>query len=188
MYVDALLNRKTDTIHLVERVNGQRILRTIPAGYVFYYEDASGSHRSIFGHRCARYSTNRYQQFRIALEEKRQRRRIFESDVSPLYRALADQYLGAEAPRLHIGFFDIEAGFDPERGFAPPNDPFSPITAISLYRSYDQKMLSFLLKPPGVPLDEAAAIVATNEDCQLFTDEAALLIDFLEAAEDIDCF
>ena len=33
---------------------------------------------------------------------------LFESDVNPVFRCLADNYLGADTPKLQQAFFDIE--------------------------------------------------------------------------------
>ena len=187
-YVDAILDRKTDTVRVAERVDGQRLLRDIPASHVFYYEDANGTHRSIFGHPCKRFSHRNSHKFYTALREKRDAgRRIFEPDIKPVFRALVDHYRGVSTPILHLGFFDIEVGFDPVRGFAKPADPFNPVTAITLYRSADRKLLSYLLRPPTLTPEAAQEIVAGFDDTCLFDDERSLLETFLEAIEDVDC-
>ena len=187
-YVDAFLDKKNDTVRIAERVNGQRILRDVPTSYVFYYEDASGTHRSIFGHSCKRAGHRNRHKFYALLNEKRDAgRRIFEPDIKPVFRALVDHYSGADAPALHLGFFDIEVSFDPTRGFAKPNDPFNPITAISLYRSADRKLLTYLLPPATLTWEQAQAIVGGFEDTYLFATERALLEAFLADIEDVDC-
>ena len=187
-YVDAFLDKKKDTVHIAERVNGQRILRDVPTSYVFYYEDATGTHRSIFGHVCKRATHRNSHKFYGLLNDKRDAGyRIFEPDIKPVFRALVDHYSGADTPILNLGFFDIEVGFDPVRGFAPSNNPFNPITAISLYRSADRKLLTYLLRPPTVSWEAAQEIVAEYEDTRLYDDERALLEAFLADIEDIDC-
>ena len=42
-YIDALFDRDKDRIHVVERVNGERVYREYPANYVFYYEIPAAS-------------------------------------------------------------------------------------------------------------------------------------------------
>lgn len=187
-YVDAFLDKKNDKVHIAERVNGQRILRHVPTSYVFYYEDPTGTHHSIFGHTCKRVAHRNSHKFYGILNDKRDAGlRIFEPDIKPVFRALVDHYSGADAPILNLGFFDIEAGFDPVRSFAKPNDPFNPITAISLYRSADRKLLSYLLLPPTLSWEAAQAIVAQYDDARLYDDERALLEAFLTDIEDVDC-
>ena len=90
------------------------------------------------------------------------------------------------SPDPEPGFFDIEADFHPEKGFAPPTDPFNAITAITLYRSADQKLLTYVLKPPTLGYAEAQAIVDQCEDTWLYDDEGELLSAFLDATEDVD--
>ena len=46
-YIDAIWLRDSDTVHVVERRNGQRIFTDWPARYVFYYDDPGGKHRTI---------------------------------------------------------------------------------------------------------------------------------------------
>jgi DNA polymerase elongation subunit (family B) len=186
-YIDAILDRKTDQIHIAERVDGERRLLVVPANHVFYHEDPNGIHRSIFGHPCKKIAMSSSHKFRTALADHRRRgRRIFESDINPVFRHLADKYMGAEVPSLNIGFFDIEADFHPEKGFAPTEDPFNAVTAISLYRSADQTLTSWVLCPPTVALDAAQAIAGQFANTYMFDDEATLLDAFLTGIEDVD--
>ena len=187
-YVDAFLDKKRDTVHIAERVNGKRILRHLPTSYVFYYEDPAGTHRSIFGHVCKRVAKRNSHEFYGILNDKRDAGlRIFEPDIKPVFRTLVDHYSGADTPILNLGFFDIEVGFDPVRSYAKPNDPFNPITAISLYRSADRKLLTYLLLPSTLAWDEAQAITAEFDDTYLFNNERAMLEAFLADIEDVDC-
>ena len=48
MYIDALIDRDKDIIHVVERVNGKREFKEYPARYLFYYKDSRGKYESIF--------------------------------------------------------------------------------------------------------------------------------------------
>lgn len=186
-YIDAFHDRKADKIHIAERLNGRRVGRTLPANYVFYHEDPNGTARSIFGHPCRKTSFHSGHKFRAALDEHRRHgRRIFESDISPVFRCLADTYMGADVPSMNLGFFDIEADFHAERGFAPTDDPFNAVTAISLYRSADQKLLSWVLRPPTVSREAAQAIATQFADTVMVDDEASLLSGFLDAIEDVD--
>lgn len=57
-------------------------------------------------------------------------------NIQPEYMLLSDVFGGDEAPhdteRLYIWFTDIEVDRDPERGYAPVEDPFNPVTAITV--------------------------------------------------------
>ena len=132
-YVDAIHSRDEDRIYVVERgVDGKRHYKEFPANYVFYYPDNKGKHRSIYGNPVSRFSTRKRSEF-----EKERRihggKKLFESDINPVFRCLSENYLGVDAPKLHTCFFDIEVDFDPEKGFSPTSDPFNPVTAISCY-------------------------------------------------------
>ena len=49
MYVDAIIDKDKDIIHVVERVNGKRVFKDYPARYLLYYPDPRGKYESIFG-------------------------------------------------------------------------------------------------------------------------------------------
>lgn len=192
-YVDAIHDKDKDEILIVERVNGQRVYNTIPAKYVFYYEDQHGGrHKDMWGRPVSKVVCNSNKQFQKELRSQGTRK-IFESDIKPLFRCLEENYLGVEPPVLNIGFFDIEVDFDPKRGFASPWDPFSPVTAISIYLSHEQKMVTLVLKPELPKTDKdyldweaAEKICAEFENCILCNDEEQLLNLFLDLIDDCD--
>lgn len=186
MYVDAFHDRDRDLVRVVERVDGVRVLKDYPAPHVFYAEHPGGSHPTIFGDLCKRYESTNARKFRAKLEEVSAKHRIFESDINPVFRLLADKYMGAESPVLNIGYFDIEADFDPERGYAPTEDPFNAVTAISLYRTQDKRLLTFGLRPAEYTREQCDEIEKRFEDTFIFDTEKELLDCFLAAIEDID--
>ena len=57
-YVDAFYNKEKDLIHVVERVNGERKYRDLPAKYIFYYQDPKGKYTSIYGEPLSRVAVN----------------------------------------------------------------------------------------------------------------------------------
>lgn len=185
-YVDAIHLRHKDTIEVVERVNGQRIYQTYPAPYVFYYEHAAGSHTSIFGDPCKKASFTNWKKFRKALSEHEGERRIFESDVNPVFRCLHDRYANVDAPVLNIGLFDIEADFDAERGYAPVTDPFNKITAITIHLSHTDDLVTFALRPPTISVDDAVELASEFDNTLVFDDEKELLEAFLAIIDDVD--
>lgn len=192
-YVDALHNKETDEIYVVERVNGERVYRSIPANYVFYYDDPRGGrYKDMWGRPVSKVSCSSFKQFQKELKLYGSRR-IFESDVNPVFRCLEENYMGADTPTLNIGFFDIEVDFDPKRGFARPDDPFSPVTAVSVYLTHLNKLVTLVIKP-NLPVfdkdhltwDAAQAICDEFEDTILCNDEAELLSTFLDLIHDCD--
>jgi len=112
-YIDAINDTKNDRIHVVERTpEGKRSYREYTTNYVFYYPDRKGKYRSIYGDSLNKFSTRKKSEF-----DKERRiysgKKLFESDINPVFRCLSDNYLGVEPPKLHTAFFDIEVAWKP---------------------------------------------------------------------------
>jgi DNA polymerase elongation subunit (family B) len=184
-YIDAMHVREKDQILVVERVNGERVHKTLPCNYTLYYPDTRGNHVSIFGDALSKYSTNNGKAFN---REKNilANKRLFESDVNPVFRSLEENYRNIEAPALNIAFFDIEVAFDTKRGFAPTEDPFNNVTAISVYLSWANQLVTLCMPPPGMAIEEAQRINDKFENSFLFEDEGDMLKAFLDIIEDSD--
>jgi DNA polymerase elongation subunit (family B) len=126
-YIDAFLEREKDVIHVIERdEHGVRRYIDYPTNYVLYYEDQKGKYRSVFGDSLSKFSTRKHSEFQ---KEKRilSNKKLFESDVNPVFRCLADNYLERPAPKLHTAFFDIESDMQP---YAYPNSHVVKIKSI----------------------------------------------------------
>ena len=186
MYVDALFDRDKDRIYVVERnTKGEREYKDFAAKYVFYYDDLKGKHRSIYGNPVSRIQCRTMRDFRKELKLNNTVRH-YESDINPVFRCLEENYLGQNAPELNVAFFDIETDFDKERGFSPPEDPFNPVTAISVYLQWMEQMITLCIKPKGMSKEDATAIVNKFENTILCDTEAQLLDAFLDIIDDAD--
>lgn len=187
MFVDAYHDKKTEVIHVVERVDGRRILKEYPARYVLYYPDNKGKFTDISGNRVTRVMVSNA----TAFDKERRihsNKRLCESDYRPLNRCLEEQYGGQEAPNLHVAFFDIEVAYDKVKGFADPSDPFNNVTAITTYLGWLDRNITLVLKPDEMPDDQAADIVAKFEDTILCADERQMLEMWLDLIEDADVY
>ncbi len=184
-YVDALFDKQKDRIHVVERVNGTREYREYPANYVFYYDDPRGKHRTIYGTPVTRFATRNGKEFQKEIRIQGNKR-LWESDFKPVFRCLEENYLGAEPPKLQTAFFDIEANFDPVKGFAPTNDPFNNITAISVYLDWLDKLVTLVMPPKSMSWETAEEICRRYDDCYLFDREEDMLDTFLNLIDDAD--
>ena len=184
-YVDALFDRNSDRIHVVERKNGIREYQEYPSNYVFYYDDPRGKFRSIYGTSVSRFSTRNNKEFRKELRIQ-SGKNIYESDINPIFRCLEDNYKGLDGPKLHTAFFDIEVDFDPERGFSPPSDPFNPITAISVYMDWLDQLVTLVIPPKHMSPETAREIAGEFENTFIFEKEADLLDNFLNLIDDAD--
>jgi DNA polymerase elongation subunit (family B) len=185
-YVDAIHSRDDDKIFVVERTpEGKRAYREYPANYVFYYSDQKGKYRSIYGDPVSRFSSRKRSEF-----EKERRihsgKKLFESDINVVFRSLSDNYLGAEPPKLHTCFFDIEVDFDPEKGFSPTSDPFNPVTAISLYLDWLDQLITLCIAPKHMTEETANEITNQFENCLLFKTETEMFETFFQLIEDAD--
>lgn len=187
MFVDAYHDKKTEVIHVVERVDGRRILKEYPARYVLYYPDNKGKFTDISGNRVTRVMVSNA----AAFDKERRihsNKRLCESDYRPLNRCLEEQYGGQEAPSLHVAFFDIEVAYDKVKGFADPSDPFNTVTAITTYLGWLDRNITLVLKPDEMPDEQAADIVAKFEDTILCADERQMLEMWLDLIEDADVY
>jgi len=185
MYVDAIIDREKERIHIVERKNGRREYKDYPANYVFYYPHENGEFRTLWGERCKRVSTRSSKEFRKEMAAFKGKE-LFENDINPIFRCLADNYLGHDAPELQVAFFDIETDFDSIRGYSSPEDPFTKITAITLYLNWLDKLITLCIPPSTMTWDDAKTITDTIDNCFLFERESDLLLTFLDLIEDAD--
>ena len=184
-YIDALYDRNSDRIHVVERTNGQRVYREYPANYIFYYDDPRGKYRTVYGTSVSRFSSRSNKEFQKELRIN-SNKRLWESDINPVFRCLEENYLGTTSPKLHTAFFDIEVDFDPVRGFSKPEDPFNPITAISIYMDWLDKMVTLVIPPKSYSWETAQEICDRYDNCFLFEREEDLLSTFLDLIDDAD--
>lgn len=184
-YIDGYLDRDKDVIHIVERVNGKREYRQFPARYTLYYPDPRGKFTSIFGDKLERVVVNSGRKFNT--EKKiHEHKGLFESDVNPVFRCLADNYMDREAPELNICFFDIEVDFNKDKGFADPSDPFNAVTAVALHLGWLKRTICLTVKPDTLSKEQAQAICNKFEDTILCDTEEELLQMFLDLIDDAD--
>jgi DNA polymerase elongation subunit (family B) len=152
---------------------------------VFYYDDPKGKHRTIYGTPVTRFTTRNGKEFQKEIRMHGDTR-LWESDFKPVFRCLEENYSGAEPPKLNIAFFDIEVDFDPLRGFSPVEDPFNKITAISVYMSWLEKIVTLAIPPKSMSWETAEEIAARHSDCFIFEREEDLLDTFLNLIDDAD--
>jgi DNA polymerase elongation subunit (family B) len=185
-YVDSIWDREKDVVRVVERDPKKgRIYQEFPARYVFYYPDQKGKHRSIFGETLNRVSCKSFKEF---TKEQRihSNHKLYESDINPVFRCLEENYLGKESPKLNVAFFDIEVDFDPERGYASPDDAFMPITAIAVHLQWLDTLVCLAIPPKTLTMEQALEQVKEFPNTYLFQTESEMLDTFLNLIEDAD--
>ena len=184
-YVDAIFDRDADIIRVVERREGKRRFTEYPVKYTFYFEDIKGKYKSIFGDPLSRIVCKNTKDFHKELAINRNKN-LFESDINPVYQCLSTNYINQDAPDLKIAFFDIEADFDPEKGFSLPSDPFMPITAISVSLQWMNSVVTLAVPPKGMSVTQAKHLVEGFENVFICETEADMLKQFLNLIEDVD--
>jgi DNA polymerase elongation subunit (family B) len=185
-YVDAFYNREQDVINVVERDDkGGRHYKEYPARHIFYYPDPKGKFQSIKGEPLSRVTSKNLKEHRKELAIY-SNKKLYESDINPIYRCLEDQYLNVDAPKLNVAFWDIEVDFDPERGYAAPDDAFMPITAIAVHLQWLDTLVCLAIPPKTLSMEEAKKQVADFPNTMLFDNEADMLDTFLDLIEDAD--
>lgn len=185
-YVDAFYDRDEDIIRVVERNDqGNRQFKEYPARHLFYYQDPKGKFQSIKGEPLTRVSCKNVKEFRkeLAIHSNK---KLYESDINPIFRTLEDQYLNIDAPKLNVAFFDIEVDFDPERGYASPDDAFMPITAIAVHLQWLDTLVCLAIPPKTLSIEEARKQVEEFPNTIIFSSEADMLDTFLTLIEDAD--
>lgn len=186
-YVDAIWDRDKDTIFVIERDDKRkRVFQEYPAKYIFYYPDPKGKHQSIFGDSLTRVTCRGYKEFQKEMRIHKSSNKLFESDISPIFRCLEENYLNKEAPKLNVAFFDIEVDFDPERGYASPDDAFMPITAIAVHLQWLDTLICLAVPPKTLTMEQALEQVKDFPNTMIFETEAELLDTFLHLIEDAD--
>ena len=185
-YVDAWFDRDNDIVKVVERnKDGKREFRDIPARYTFYYEDPKGKHQSIYGSPVTRVVCKSQKDFHKELKIN-SHKKIYEADINQIFVCLSDNYQNSEPPKLHVAFFDIEVDFDPERGYASPDDAFMPITSIAVHLQWLNTLICFAVPPKTLTKAEAQKTIEGIPDTILFDTEAEMLDAFLDLIQDAD--
>lgn len=111
---------------------------------------------------------------------------VFESDINPVFRCLEENYKGAQEPQLNTAFFDIEVDFDPVRGYSKPDDPFNPITSITVYLDWLDQLITLAIPPRHMSMSTAQAIGSEFDNCFMLETERELLDTFLNLISDAD--
>jgi len=184
-YVDAFHDQTKDVITVVERVNGERVIKELKPTYNFYYKDPKGKHTSIYGDKVTEVVCQNQKDFKKNVGINKHNG-IYESDIRPINKTLAKYYNGVEPPKLQTAFFDIEVDFDPKRGYSSPQDPFTPITAIGVYLDWMDAMICLAVPPKTLSWEQAQEVIKQLPEVMLFRTEQEMLDTFLTIIDDAD--
>lgn len=185
-YVSAHLHY--NDVLVVERSAGKRRIVKHRAPYFMYVEDPAGSATTMFGTAAKRLDFSRRRDMRDEREDLNSRGvRTFESDIKPEYKVLEASYKGKPAPTLNTAFIDIEVLSRAKEGWARWNNPYAPISAVSIHRRWIGDTVTLALLPDdGRTYKEAEEQLAGIPDTIIFDSEVELLDAMLELLEDCD--
>ena len=185
-YVDARWDREKDIVQVVERDPKKgRIYQEFTAKYMFYYPDQRGKFKSIYGDSLSKVTARNWKEF-IKEQKIHSNHKLFESDINPVFRTLEENYLGKDAPKLNVAFWDIEVDFDPERGYASPEDAFMPITAIAVHLQWLDTLVCLAVPPKTLTMEQAQEQIKEFPNTILFETEYEMLDTFLDLIQDAD--
>ncbi len=186
MYVDAMFDRDNDIVKVVERAkDGKRVFRDFPVKYTFYVPDPRGKYTSTHGETLQKIVCKNSKDFRKELAIN-SNKKLYESDFKPTFVTLSENYLNAEPPKLNVAFWDIEVDFDPERGYASPEDAFMPITAIAVHLQWIDTLICLAIPPKTMTMEQAQEAIKDFPNTYLFDSEADMLDTFLNLIQDAD--
>jgi DNA polymerase elongation subunit (family B) len=185
-YCDAIWDREKDIVRVVERDPAKgRLYQEYPARYLFYYPDQRGKYKSIFGENLTKVASRTFKEH-VKEQRIHSSHTLYESDINPIFRCLEENYLGKDTPKLNVAFWDIEVDFDPERGYASPDDAFMPITAISVHLQWLDTLVCLAIPPKTLTMEQAQEQVKDFPNTILFKTEYEMLDTFLNLIEDAD--
>lgn len=185
-YVDAIHNTRKNVVHVIERNNkGERVVVDYPCEWSFYYDDPKGKYQTIFRTPVSKFSSESKKEFQREMGI-RSNKRIWESDIKMVNKTLEKHYLNMSSPTLNVCFFDIEVDFSPTHGFAPTDDPFNKITAISAYCSWIDSLITLVIPPQGMGYEEAEELTAEFDNIMIFGDEGDMIEAFFDIIEEAD--
>jgi DNA polymerase elongation subunit (family B) len=72
------------------------------------------------------------------------------------------------------------------RGYSTPEDPFTKITAVTLYLNWLDQLITLCMKPENMTQHTAQEICSSIPNCFLFEEESELLLTFLDLIDDAD--
>lgn len=147
-YVSAELIDNGDTVLVWERGPNGRTTKQLPAPYYFYIASKDGEFTSLHGQKLKRYDFDSRAEFSAAKKDFLSSGiTLFESDLSPIHKALSEHYHNVEAPTLNVSFYDIEVDYNPEIGFAGVDNPYAPINSIAFYHEHENTFVLYAVPP-----------------------------------------
>lgn len=190
-YVSAFTD--DDEIVVIERVDGERIIKRDNIEFVFYTLDQYGDYTTIFGDKCTKHVYDNRKEFYAAMRQYPSDV-IYEHDVNPVFRYLSKNYDFDAVPNINTAFYDIEVAFHEDTRYSNPEDAENEVISVAVYQNWSNIMYMIALPPPTMTMQECEQICSKIEQeeadyevkCVMVNSEAELLKCFLLLIEDSD--
>jgi DNA polymerase elongation subunit (family B) len=186
----ALADSKNDVIVWSRNEDGERVTNRFEAPYFYYVEDDEGTYKDLFGNQLVRHDFSASKDFfsaRKKLVEKGYN--MYESDISPEYKVLSQEFYGADIGNLNVTFFDIENDYNRDIGYATIDNPYAPINSVALYHVHSGRTVVLAVAPdtrPGYSHDDLPTDITDDAEVIICKDEKSLLEFFFLEIEDSD--
>lgn len=195
-YVGAAMSHGDEQVLVWERETtaSARTLRRVKAPRYFYVPCEDGEYESIYGVKLQKLEFDNLREFNEGLRRYPSSIR-HESDISPLFKVLMNEYYQRQVPAMNFAFFDIETDTRKALGWSTVQNPYAEINAVTIYQSWTDEFITLLLPPKGYDtskFDEEIEEVIKELDLDfrpkftLCTSEAQLLMKFIAAIQDAD--
>ncbi len=189
-YLSASLSKDKKNVLVWERNdNNKRIIKKYEAPYYFFVKDDDGDYLDIFNNKLTRVdASNSYDFFNIKTELKKSGYKLYESDISPHYKILSEHYYNQKSGKINLTFYDIEVDYDKNLGFPSVNNPYAPISAISLIHYFKNETKLFIVLPSNNRWNISDIDDESKQNCEIVIckDEKELLLRYIEEISDVD--
>ncbi len=150
-FVGAYYDYGIDAVIVWTRDEDGRKFVAHPALRYFYVPAEDGEYTSIHGDKLKKLAFETKDEFEQAIRLHPMR---FESDISPLYKVLMDEYHDLPTPPVNYALWDIEVDYQQASGWSSPENPYAPINAVTVWQSWSKEYLTYAVPPrSGIPAD-----------------------------------
>lgn len=158
MYIDAKQIGKK--IYISEKLpDGSVNIRRENPVYNGYFVSEGGKSTGICGEPLQEFVENTYWDLKETREfYNAQGIRTFETDISPVWKCLEKLYPTDDAPPINISLFDIETDKG-ERGYSTIDDPYTEITANSIYNKWSDTAVTLVVPPPNLTVEQCERLL-----------------------------
>jgi DNA polymerase elongation subunit (family B) len=145
-YLSSVFDWDSDKIMVWERPidGGERTVRLHKPPRYFYVPDDKGTYTSITGVSLKKLEFDSDDELKANVKVHKNK---FESDFGAEARVLMDEYYGIPAPKINFALLDIENDYMQSKGYATMDNPYAPINAITIYQSWTNNLLAYIVPP-----------------------------------------